>query len=107
MRRLDLVEDYIRVYRGRISAAYRATEEALVRCRIPMAPATSGLFILIDLSDWVGCFDGPDADSHDPGNLKTREIQLCWWLVDRGVFLNPGQVGSQQVYEKRLQRDLS
>jgi hypothetical protein len=86
---LDIVQDYITTYQSRLLQAYKTAKGALNCHQIPFNPADAGLFFLIDLGEWVSYFEGPDsaADSNE-----TREIQLCKWLVDGGVFLNPGQV---------------
>ncbi|KAH7129793.1 pyridoxal phosphate-dependent transferase [Dactylonectria estremocensis] len=74
---LDLVQEYASLYQQRISAAYSRTHEALIINSIPFQPATSGLFVSVDLG-WVRCFDGPNqADDADE--------------THGGVFLNPGQ----------------
>ncbi|KAF7556554.1 hypothetical protein G7Z17_g1364 [Cylindrodendrum hubeiense] len=86
--KLNLVQNYVSTYQKRLSEAYSKTYEALVENGIPFQAATSGLFVLIDLSRWIGHFDGPDQ-AENPA--ETREIQLCTWLLEGGVFLNPGQ----------------
>ncbi|KAH7161832.1 pyridoxal phosphate-dependent transferase [Dactylonectria macrodidyma] len=85
--RLDLVHDYVSTYQERISAAYSKTREALIKYDIPFEPATSGLFVFVNLGRWIRYFDGPNQADAD----ATPETQLCNWLLDGGVFLNPGQ----------------
>ncbi|KAH6970697.1 pyridoxal phosphate-dependent transferase [Ilyonectria sp. MPI-CAGE-AT-0026] len=85
---LNLVQEYVSIYQSRLGEAYSRTHEALVKNDIPFQPATSGLFVVIDLSPWIGYFDGPD-NAENPA--ETREVQLCNWLLEGGVFLNPGQ----------------
>ncbi|KAM0207165.1 hypothetical protein ACHAQD_012171 [Fusarium lateritium] len=86
--RLDLVHEYVSTYQMRLSQAYSITCDALIDNKIPFQPATAGLFVLVDLGYWVAYFKGPD-EARDPA--RTREVQLCKWLVDGGVFVNPGQ----------------
>ncbi|KAH8665547.1 pyridoxal phosphate-dependent transferase [Ilyonectria robusta] len=85
---LNLVQEYVSIYQSRLGEAYSRTHEALVKNDIPFQPATSGLFVVVDLSPWMRYFDGPDKADNP---AETREVQLCNWLLEGGVFLNPGQ----------------
>ncbi|KAH7012989.1 pyridoxal phosphate-dependent transferase [Ilyonectria destructans] len=85
---LNLVQEYVSIYQSRLGEAYARTHEALVENDIPFQPATSGLFVVIDLSPWIGYFDGSDKVDNP---VESREVQLCNWLLEGGVFLNPGQ----------------
>lgn len=49
---------------------------------IPYVPPDAGIFVFVDFSQWLSCFDGDD---------KEREIALLEYLMDRGVFVEPGQ----------------
>ncbi|UPK94587.1 hypothetical protein LCI18_005522 [Fusarium solani-melongenae] len=97
MSRLDLVNDYLVEYHIRLAAAYNRTMSALNLHRIPFQPGNAGLFIFIDLSQWLRYFRGSHttmsttiAARYVPGQ-PSREIQLCKWLAGGGVFINPGE----------------
>jgi len=86
LQQLDGVEDYLSLYRTRLATAYHKAATALSTASIPFEPASAGLFIFVDLSRWLRFFPqfGP----------QTPELELCEWLIQGGVFLNPGQVTS-------------
>ncbi|KAJ3523855.1 hypothetical protein NM208_g12294 [Fusarium decemcellulare] len=95
----DLVKDYLSVYQERLQLAYRRASKALTDNKIPFKPSNAGLFIFIDLSQWLVTFDGSTTDSHKP----SAELQLCVWLLDRGIFLNAGEfAGSDEPGHFRL-----
>lgn len=87
--RIDLLQVYVTAYRGRLTGAYVRAATALRDLDIPFQPANAGLFIFIDLSQWVSYFSGDQYNPRGP----TPELQLCDYLVSQGIFLNPGQVG--------------
>ncbi|ETS76438.1 hypothetical protein PFICI_11825 [Pestalotiopsis fici W106-1] len=80
---LDTISGYFSVYRKRLELEYWRTSEALTRCGIPYQASNSGLFIFIDLSQWVGYFSKDKNGS--------RELNLCYYLIEHGVCLNPGE----------------
>ncbi|KAF4972845.1 hypothetical protein FSARC_671 [Fusarium sarcochroum] len=91
LEQLDLVQDYLNTYRLRLGAAYQRTTAALNRHGIPYQPANAGLFIFIDLGQWVRHFDGLGSTCQDMENVGSPELQLCRWLIGHGVFLNAGE----------------
>ncbi|KAG5655624.1 hypothetical protein KAF25_009123 [Fusarium avenaceum] len=80
------VSDYIFEYRRRLSNAYLGVTQALRSNKIPFNPADAGLFVSINLHEWIHHF------SEDAGT--SPEHQLCHWLTHHGVFLNPGEVST-------------
>ncbi|KAF3015014.1 hypothetical protein E8E14_008708 [Neopestalotiopsis sp. 37M] len=80
---LDAINDYFSVYRQRLGLEYLRTSQALTRYRIPYQPSNTGLFIFVDLSQWVDLLSGDKKES--------RELKLCQYLIDHGVCLNPGE----------------
>ncbi|KAH8889044.1 PLP-dependent transferase [Thozetella sp. PMI_491] len=88
MGNLDLVEEYRVIYQERLAKTYSLVSDAMIRHSIPFQQATSGLFVFIDLSQWLGYFEDSQADA---SRTESAEIRLCKWLVDDGVFINPGE----------------
>lgn len=84
---LDLIGEYLSVYRKRLGLAYSRTSETLTRCGIPYQSSNAGLFIYVNLSQWVNCF------SRDQGG--SSELNLCQYLIEHGVCLNPGEVSEK------------
>lgn len=82
------VQEYMTIYRSRLSQAYCRTSSALTEHGIPFEHANSSLFVSIDLSGWLHYF----PDSRFSARGLSREIQLCEFLTDHGVFLNAGEV---------------
>ncbi len=100
LRRIDIVLEYTETYQDRLTEAYDTTTAALIHHGIPFLPATSGLFIFIDLRTWLYLLPGPDlmipkessGSSLDQDFTSgSQELQLWKWLVDHGVALNPGE----------------
>ncbi|KAL3460125.1 pyridoxal phosphate-dependent transferase [Aspergillus heterothallicus] len=97
---LAQVARYLRTYRALLSDAFRITTNALSRAEIPYHPSTSGLFVFLNLSQYLELFKGVDGapsmdfpswTSHEHRE-ESREIQLCKYLVqEASVFLNPGE----------------
>ncbi|RTE75249.1 hypothetical protein BHE90_010273 [Fusarium euwallaceae] len=99
--RLDLIKSYVTLYSRRLSAQYARTVDALERNGIPYNRANAGLFIFIDLANWLEYFKSPDAASR-PRDLSL-ELKLCDWLIEHGVFLNAGEfAGSDRPGHFRL-----
>ncbi|KAL2209893.1 PLP-dependent transferase [Sarocladium strictum] len=78
---------YLTEYRRRLTEAYAHVAQALQSSRIPYEPAEAGLFVFIDLHAWLKHFKEGDNDS----STQTPERRFCTWLIQRGVFLNPGE----------------
>ena len=104
LQRLDVVQDYVTTYQKRLAAAHSRIVAELESQKIPFKAADAGLFVLVDLSNWLDCFDGPrdargEALNNSNDEPASREIQLCWRLVDWGVFMNPGQVRQSSSFK--------
>ncbi|CAH0018742.1 unnamed protein product [Clonostachys rhizophaga] len=92
----QLVQDYLVQYRHGLREAYKSATRALEQCQIPFTRANAGLFVFIDLSQWIVYFDGSDQ-------ATTAEQQLSNWLIEHGVFLNAGEfAGSEKPGQFRL-----
>lgn len=89
LRQHDLLQDYVTTYRKRLTEAYMSASYSLEELQIPFQPANAGLFIFIDLGEWISHFERRGDDPTAP----SPELRLCDYLVSQGVFLNPGQVG--------------
>lgn len=97
LQQLDLVKEYLDVYRPRLSRAYHQVATALEAHRISFERAEAGLFVFIDLSAWVHHFEDPAGKAPATDVTLSPELQLCEWLIDHGVFLNAGQVSNLLV----------
>ncbi|EXK27166.1 hypothetical protein FOMG_16238 [Fusarium oxysporum f. sp. melonis 26406] len=101
LERQHLVKDYISVYQTRLRQAYQIVSGALRKHAVPFAAANAGLFVFIDLGRWIDFFPRPKPESN-VGSVS-RELQLCEWLLDHGVFLNAGEfAGSDRPGHFRL-----
>ncbi|RSM07634.1 hypothetical protein CDV31_008527 [Fusarium ambrosium] len=88
---LDLVQEYLDVYRPRLQNAYHQVAIALETHGIPFERAEAGLFVFIDLSAWIHHFQDGNREPPATDNALSPELQLCEWLIDHGIFLNAGQ----------------
>ncbi|KAJ4179428.1 hypothetical protein NW755_012513 [Fusarium falciforme] len=91
LERLDLVQEYLDVYRLRLANAYQQVATALETHGIPFQRAEAGLFVFIDLAAWIHHFQDPAGGLPATDSTLSPELQLCEWLIDHGVFLNAGQ----------------
>ncbi|KAL2850651.1 pyridoxal phosphate-dependent transferase [Aspergillus pseudoustus] len=87
------LHSYISIYQARLSDAYRSASDALIQHNIPFMRASAGLFIFVNLGKWLHYFKeaNPSRGLGSSPNTYDKEMQLCLWLCDNGVFLNPGQ----------------
>ncbi|KAI8712238.1 Aminotran-1-2 domain-containing protein [Fusarium sp. LHS14.1] len=97
LEQLDLVQQYLDVYRPRLSHAYHQVATALETHKIPFQRAEAGLFVFIDLSAWIHHFQDLDGKPPATDDTLSPELQLCEWLIDHGVFLNAGQFAGCDV----------
>ncbi|RTE69896.1 hypothetical protein BHE90_015717 [Fusarium euwallaceae] len=88
---LDLVQEYLDVYRSRLKNAYHKVATELETYGIPFERAQAGLFVFIDLSAWIHHFEDGDRKPPVTDDTLSPELRLCEWLIDHGVFLNAGQ----------------
>lgn len=62
--------------------------ECLGKLVVPFAIANAGLFLYIDLSEWVALFrTGAPGEDDVPAELK-----MCRYLMQKGIFLQPDAV---------------
>lgn len=94
LEQLDLVQEYLVVYRPKLANAYQQVATALETHEIPFQRAEAGLFVFINLGAWIHHFPDPAGKPPASDNILSPELQLCEWLIDHGVFLNAGEVSS-------------
>lgn len=86
-------DEYLRhrsqIYKQRLATAYEETTAFLSKHQIRFDPANAGLFIWIDLRAWL-LLPIPGSDPK-----LSVDIQLTYFLLQRGVFLEPGEVGAK------------
>jgi len=75
---------YLTLYHRRLQRSYLSTIHILAEYNIPFNRANAGMFIWIDLSSWLPKF-GTEA-------TVGREMKLTIWLLQQGVYLEPGKV---------------
>ena len=80
------VDKFFKTYQTRLSQSYARTTAFLEKYSIPYQPANSGLFIWIDLSQWLDGTELPGKAGDSP------ELKLTRWLMTEGIYLEPGQV---------------
>lgn len=87
------LQNYLSVYPVRLQAAYQSTTATLTHHGVPFEPANAGLFIWVDLSRWLA-YIAPGAIANCSGGKgDSPEVQLSRYLLRRGVYLQPGEVG--------------
>ena len=82
-----LVDGYLSTFQDRLKKAYLKTTTAMREQKIPYLPANGGLFIWIDLSQWLQYFD----DGSETGKAS-QEHQHTLSLIKKGVVLSLGEV---------------
>lgn len=74
-----------------VDVSRSGTPEALTRNGIPFQPSNTGLFIFVDLSQWVDSFSGDEGEG--------SELNLCQYLIEHGVCLNPREVSKTRLWD--------
>lgn len=92
MAQANFVDEYLSILQSRLKDSYEKARTALIQHRIPYEEDNPGLFVITDLSSWLWYFEGSSL-----GN-NSREIQLCQYLIDHGVFLNAGEVSHSRNF---------
>jgi hypothetical protein len=81
------IEYYCTTYHRRLRDSYYKTIQILEEYSIPFKRANAGVFIWVDLSSWLVKFDDGCEDA-----IMGKEMKLTIWLLEQGVYLEPGQV---------------
>jgi hypothetical protein len=89
------MDEYIRVFKSRLAQSYKWATELMKNHNIKFSPGNAGLFLWLDLSEYLRYFEGSDElglpmNSND----SSREIKLCRYLISEGIFLSPGEVSN-------------
>ncbi|KAH8887250.1 PLP-dependent transferase [Thozetella sp. PMI_491] len=85
------VDMFISVYQERLRKAHDFATRTLRKHGIPFFPANSGLFLLLNLSEWLSYFN-------DSNTNESQEAKLCRYLAFKaGVFLNMGELSLSPI----------
>lgn len=80
------LDRYFQTYQERLQSGYLQTTTVLKQHNIPFSKTNAGLFLWIDLSQWLG------LHGNKQGNTGlTPEMEMTNYLLSRGVFLQPGE----------------
>ncbi|KAL7798835.1 pyridoxal phosphate-dependent transferase [Trichoderma afarasin] len=86
----EAVDEYLALYQNRLRTSYIAASESFHKHGIPFQPANSGMFVFVELTEWLKYFDAPD--------VKGQEVQLYRYLAfQAGVHLNMGQMSLSPI----------
>lgn len=88
---LDMLETYFALLKARLRDNYLRVSAEFEKKGISYSPANAGVFLWIDLSRYLGYFEGTDEVE------ETREMRLCRWLIGRGLFVSPGELSESAV----------
>lgn len=86
------VEQFFNSYHLRLAAAHKQATNFFDQNKITYDRANAGLFLWIDLSPWLRYF----GSSKQNVGTVTQELQLTYYLIKRGIYLEPGQVCSTE-----------
>jgi hypothetical protein len=89
MKNKDAVRQYVSLNQARLKEKSTNVSSLMNIYGIPHLEANAGLFLWLDLSNWLEYFPGTDQDG-DEG--ETREIQLTRHLIKHGVLMSMGKV---------------
>ncbi|KAL6800823.1 pyridoxal phosphate-dependent transferase [Trichoderma sp. SZMC 28013] len=86
----EAVDKYLALYQSRLRISYVSASESFHKHGIPFQPANSGMFVFVELTEWLKYFDAPD--------VKGQEVQLYRYLAfEAGVHLNMGQMSLSPI----------
>lgn len=83
---LDLVDEYIGIFKKRQLEAYTHASALFKKHNISFSPANACVFVWLDLRGYLKYFTG--VENSETGNT---ELKLCRYFIGKGVFLSPGQ----------------
>ncbi|KAF7538181.1 hypothetical protein G7054_g3168 [Neopestalotiopsis clavispora] len=88
MKNKDAVRRYVSLNQARLKEKSTNVSSLMKIYGIPHLEANSGLFLWLDLSNWLEYFPGTDQDGNEG---ETREIQLTRHLIKHGVHMSMGK----------------
>jgi hypothetical protein len=88
-----VVDQFFQTQKKRLRETYGRASALLKKHQIPFSPANAGVFVWLDISAYLKYFEGKDEPGHfgQTGD-ESREIKLCRYLINNGLFIAPGEV---------------